>query len=611
MRARVAGAWLIGVCLAATAAGASRANEAAVPAQVPFDLALPEPPLVEVVVAPQADPTAITGSLPEGMALRPTRGPEGEPPVSGAAGKSQATADVTSRDLPVVDLPPPDVPPVIVQIPTADIAKAMIAERLAKGEALAQARLGKREREAVGAFYAGRGYAPLWLDGEQWNARARHVMAQIERAAEDGLDPADYPLPTVDVLPKAERQAALADAELKLSAAAVAYARDARGGRIEPPRLSKLITPKLDLPSAEAVLAGLAESTDAAAALAAYNPPHAGYRALKEKLAEIRAARPSQPVPMVRVPAGPALKIGMRDPRVPLIRARFGLGPDPHGEHDDTTYDEKVAAAVASFQKQNGLPASGVLTRQTVAMLAAGAPASRAEGTIIANMERWRWLPAELGERHVFVDIPAYTLRLVRDGETVHSARVIVGKPESPTPIFSDVMEHLIVNPYWHVPPSILKKEFLPQLAVDPDYATRRGYEVIRRGNSISVRQPPGERNALGNIKFMFPNEHAVYLHDTPGRHLFRSERRAMSHGCVRVDQPFRFAELVLAEEGGWSEERVRKLVGGKERFIKLGHPLPVHLTYFTAVVGTDGELQTRDDIYGVDARVKAALGLR
>lgn len=592
MRGRIAGAWVIGLCLAAAAGPASRAEDRpaglAAASEPLLDLALPSPPPVEVVVE-TAPAHATTGSLPEGAAP--------QPPVAIAAPDA-------------VDLPPPDLPPVVVQIPASSLMEGVIAARLEGGEALKHPRIGKREREALVAFYAARNNAPLWLDGERWTAAANAVIATIEAAAEDGLDPADYPLPVINVLPKNERLAALADADIRLSLAAVAYARDARGGRIEPPRLSKHLTPKLDLPAADAVLAQLAEALDAGRALAAYNPQHAGYLALKHKLAEIRAARPSQSVPMVRVPAGPALKVGMRDPRVPLVRARFGLGPDRRGDQDDTFYDDKVAAAVASFQKQNGLPASGVLTRQTVAMLSA-APSTRVEGDIIANMERWRWLPASIGERYVWVSIPDYTVRLVRDGETVHTARVVVGKAETPTPVFSDEMQHLIVNPYWNIPPSILKKEVLPGLAADPEYAARRGYEVIRRGNKISVRQPPGERNALGHIKFMFPNDHAVYLHDTPSRHLFGREQRAFSHGCVRVDQPFRFAELVLGKINGWSEERIRKLIGGKERFVKLPEPIPIHLTYFTASVDEAGKLHTRDDLYGFNARVKAALGLR
>jgi murein L,D-transpeptidase YcbB/YkuD len=188
---------------------------------------------------------------------------------------------------------------------------------------------------------------------------------------------------------------------------------------------------------------------------------------------------------------------------------------------------------------------------------------------------------------------------------------VIVGKTETPTPVFSDEMETVIVNPTWHVPPSILKNEFLPALAADPFYAERKGFRVIRRGNQISVQQPPGERNALGFVKFIFPNQHSVYLHDTPSRNLFGAERRTFSHGCVRVEQPFRLAEELLRQEGGgWTEPKLRGLVGKGERHIRLREMLPVHLTYFTTTVDEHGQVRQFDDIYGLNRKVKLALGL-
>ena len=167
---------------------------------------------------------------------------------------------------------------------------------------------------------------------------------------------------------------------------------------------------------------------------------------------------------------------------------------------------------------------------------------------IIANMERWRWLPADLGERHIFVNIPEFTLRLFDHGQVTHMTRAVVGKPDTATPIFSAAMQSLIINPSWHVPESIIRNEFLPKMADDPTYAERAGYEVTQNGDSVSIRQPPGERNALGFVKFNLPNEHAVYLHDTPLRKLFVNAERAYSHGCVRVENPFALATAVLAD---------------------------------------------------------------
>ncbi len=204
--------------------------------------------------------------------------------------------------------------------------------------------------------------------------------------------------------------------------------------------------------------------------------------------------------------------------------------------------------------------------------------------------------------------ITAWTL--TKGDEVVHRARVVVGKPDHQTPIFSDTMRFIIVNPYWNVPLSIIKKEMLPKLADDPNYFADHGYEVVERNGVTYVRQPPGDDNALGRIKFMFPNQHSVYLHDTNARALFGKDKRAFSHGCVRVDQPFKLAEMVLGKANGWSEARVKKLIGGSERTINLPEPLPIHIAYFTSFVEDDGSLQLRDDVYGYSAKVRQALGL-
>jgi murein L,D-transpeptidase YcbB/YkuD len=200
-------------------------------------------------------------------------------------------------------------------------------------------------------------------------------------------------------------------------------------------------------------------------------------------------------------------------------------------------------------------------------------------------------------------------LHVVDHGKIVHTTRAIVGKPETPTPLFSDKMQYLIVNPSWHVPYSIVKKEFLPKLAEDPDYAAKSGYEVTQNGDLVTIRQPPGERNALGFVKFMFPNQHAVYLHDTPTRKLFANTERAYSHGCVRVDDPFSLAAIVL-NDPKYTVDGLKAQIGKGEHLIRLAAPLPVQLTYFTVVPDENGELRKVGDIYGYDQSVQAALGL-
>lgn len=539
--------------------------------------------------APSAE--ALTAALPPLPEAAPLRLDDiaPVPPQGPAAAPSTATP---STAMPVAG-------PAPVERASAEALKPLIAAGLA--DLVKQPWLPEADQRAIAAHYESRGHAALWHDGEGLTPAGEALRAQLARAADDGLRPADYALPRL-LMP---RPADLAAADVRLSTLAARYARDARGARINPRRLSALITPKLELPSAGEVLERLgAPDADPAAVLASFQPPHAGYRALRAKLAETRAAQPARE-PEVRIPSGPAIRIGMRDDRIALVRARFGFAPDGVQVHD-----RALATVVAGFQRDNNLPASGILNRATIDALNGGTASAR-EADLIASMERWRWLPADLGSEHLIVNVPEYMMRKIEDGQVVHASRVVVGKSERPTPIFSDMMDHLVVNPSWTIPPTILKQDILPKLATDPGYAERRGYEVIRRGDRITVRQPPGPSNALGNIKFMFPNDHAVYLHDTPSRNLFASARRAYSSGCVRVERPLKLAELVLGgPENGWSERRLQGMVGSGERTIKLTRRLPIHIVYMTQVVDEAGELRNFEDIYGFHRRTREALGL-
>jgi murein L,D-transpeptidase YcbB/YkuD len=228
---------------------------------------------------------------------------------------------------------------------------------------------------------------------------------------------------------------------------------------------------------------------------------------------------------------------------------------------------------------------------------------------ILANMEMWRWEPHDMGEERIEVNIPDFSLRMM-DGDTLmRSARVIVGKPDTPTPVFSNSVKYILVNPIWRVPDSIIRKEFAPHLADDPNYLAERGYEVKEVGGRMVVNQLPGDDNALGRIAFMFPNEHDVYLHDTNAHSLFGAARRAFSHGCVRVEQPMALAELVMGGAStGWTSARFQSMLGQNERTVMLPHPMPIHIEYFTEFVDASGALQDREDIYGIAARVAGTI---
>jgi murein L,D-transpeptidase YcbB/YkuD len=525
--------------------------------------------------------------------------------VSQVAPRRPAQASGGAPDMRLELVPPPAAP--------VDVSDVMLAGRIeAAVAAMTQAetphgaagtRLHK-EREAIAAFYAARNYAPLWLDRTGWTPQAKAALARIERANDDALDLHGYTLPALKQGGPDER----AQAEVRLSQAVVGYGRQASGGRVDPRSISPLITAKPQTAEVDAILETVSAAAEAGAALKAFNPPQKGYAELRAKLAQLRRETPA--MAQTHIPPGRTLKVGMKDERVPLIRARFGLDA-ASAAHDSTelVYDARVASAVKDFQRGVGLPASGVLTARTIAALSGGRPA-RLEGEIIANMERWRWEPRDMGEDRIEVNVPDYALKVMHGDKVVHRARVIVGKPATPTPIFSNEVRYLIVNPYWNVPPSIIRKEMMPHLANDPDYLERQGYEVFHRRGRLVVRQPPGPRNALGRIKFMFPNEHSVYLHDTPARSLFKSAKRAFSHGCVRVEQPFELGEILLGKKHGWSKQRLERMVGGGEKTVHLPEPMQIHIEYFTAWVGDSGKLELRDDIYGYSHKLRAALGV-
>lgn len=576
LKLRPLGVSFVVLALAAAAAFSAAAAQDSVPAG---DAASPPsinlPPLPDVTVKLNGDDAAAAPATAETPATQ-----NAETPPSPAAVTAPAAA-----------LPPLDAalkealePPV-----KADRAHTSVAQR--------------KEREVIAAFYARRNYAPLWLADGEWTVAAKSALARLEHADDDGLDIPPSTLPTLG----AGAPAALAATELALSEAVVTYGRQASGDRIDPRTISPLITEKPQPAKPAEILGSVASAADAGATLADFNPPQAGYKALRQKLAELLHAH--TPTVAMPIPGGQILKVGMKDPRVPLIRARFGLDTEPETAPADLVYDTAIAAAVAGFQRASGLPVSGTLTPRTIAALSGGKP-SRLESEILVNMERWRWMPRDIGNDRIDVDIPDFTVSLVRDGKVIHRARVVVGKPATPTPIFSNAMQYIEVNPYWNVPQSIVQKEMLPHLAQDPDYLQKQGYEVTTKRGQLIVRQPPGERNALGRIKFMFPNEHAVYLHDTPEKSLFTASRRAFSHGCVRVDQPLQLAALVLGKDSGWTEERIQKLVGGPNRTIHLPKALPIHIEYFTAWVDEAGKLQLRDDIYGYSHKMQLAMNL-
>ena len=442
-------------------------------------------------------------------------------------------------------------------------------------------------------------FRSVWVADNGLTPAADSALRRLARADEDGLDLSAFALPKGPVEDASPER--LAEAEIVISAAAVAYAMQASGARLVPARISSVISARPSVADPGQALAAVAAAADPGAALEDFNPKQKGYADLRDQLTRLRAGATVAPAPPI--PTGPALKIGMVDARVALVRARLELAP-PADAKDALVYDARLALAVAAFQRKNGLAASGALTPATAEALSSG-PAAPQEAMILANMEMWRWEPRAMGEERVEINIPDYSLKVMNGDDLVHQARVIVGKPDTPTPIFSNEIRYILVNPIWRVPDSIVEKELAPGLAQDPTYLARLGYEASQAGGRLIVRQPPGAGNALGRIAFMFPNEHGVYLHDTPARGLFAAPRRAFSHGCVRVEQPMRLAELVMGgASAGWSQARLQSLWGANERTVFLPRAIPIHLEYFTEFVDESGALQDREDIYGIARRV-------
>ena len=457
-------------------------------------------------------------------------------------------------------------------------------------------------QKAIAAVYAERGYAPLWLDGDHWSSSAKSALAQLAKAEEDGIDLAATPTPLSDWGDSSPR--AQAHADLQLSVAVVAYAMQASGARINPRALSKDVSAKPDSVDPGTALKSVAIAADQKSLLAAFNPPQDGYRALRAALSDLRA---QMTAPVARFAPGPVLNLGMSDPRVALVRSRLGLGAPGDAEQ---VYDIRVASAVAAFQRVHGLPPNGSLTKATAAVLdGAGDRNALRERLILANMEMWRWEPRDFGATRVEVNVPDFSLTLTQRGAVIQKTRVIVGKPDSPTPIFSNSIKYMLFNPVWRVPESIVNKEMAPKYAADPSYFERHGYKVSYVGDKLEIAQPPGEGNALGRMLFLFPNEHAVYLHDTPQKTLFSSNYRALSHGCVRVEDPARLAVALMGGANrGWTETKVRALIGDKERTFGLPFAVPVHLEYFTEFVDGSGKLREREDLYGLTGKVESAL---
>jgi murein L,D-transpeptidase YcbB/YkuD len=599
---------------ATSALAAQSTTPRASAAELAIDAAVPRPEPANVPPPTSGDfKIDSTASVPD--AAKAVEKPAEPKPADVVTAPAPAANDAATAAPPAATATAPAAEPAKEPVKVSTVAPAdqPVADRLRDMLGAKSLRYfdRKNERAAVEKFYTARDYAPQWTQAGKLTDSGKGVIARLKDAAAEGLNPADYPVPDFAAAASPDQ---LAEAELKLTASMLDYARQAQSGRMHWSQVSADIQyPEHPTDPAE-VLANISAAKDASAALDGYNPPHKLYKELKAKLAELRGQGDG---PVIQIAEGPALaykaatkKLGEvvpEDPRVPQLRAKLNIADHP----DSTHYDAKVAAAVRKFQESVDLKPTGVLDDRTVKAI--NSPKrDRQIDTVLVNMERWRWLPrqlgaASLGNAYVILNIPDFTLKVMQNGAQVWNTRVVTGKPGThATPLLTETMKFITVNPTWNVPPSIIYNEYLPALQQDPTVLQRMGLKLERaRDGSIHISQPPGEANALGRIRFNFPNKFLVYQHDTPDKNLFARDERAFSHGCMRVQNPDQYAATLLnitMPNASYTPEKIRSMYGRSEIDLKFPTPIPVNITYQTAFVDDAGKLQIRKDLYGRDA---------
>ncbi len=459
-------------------------------------------------------------------------------------------------------------------------------------------------------FYLQRGYRLAWSEDA-----ARHLLGQAQTlAAAEGLTPDSYTLPPA---------ASEVERDLLVSDALARFGRDFAIGRVSPTRLVGGMGPDTR-PDFEAAkfLAGVTAGGSLDVPAAALSPAYAGYHRLKRAYGHYAAL--ARNGGWAAIPDGPSIKPGDEDERVPELRRRLIVTGELDARHDKgKTLDPTLVAAVKHFQSRHGIEADGTVGKATLAALNVSAD-DRVE-QIALNLERWRWMPRSLDSTHIAVNLPAAHLELVRDGEIHMAMRVVVGDVRHQTPTMQTTMTSVVLNPTWTVPPSIATREILPKLRKDSGYLAANNMQILdafpegsaeARGLDIDwhkygkfpwrLRQAPGPDNALGQIKFNLSNQDNIYLHDTPKRQYFGRIFRALSHGCVRLERPVALAQALVPSD--WSG-RIDELIGAEAtKTLRLERPLTVYLMYMTAWADEDGTVSFRDDLYGHDGRLKAAL---
>ena len=485
--------------------------------------------------------------------------------------------------------------------------------------------------KALTHIYHENGLHPFWVSAQGPGKKAEIMLSTVKAAYTEGLNPENYHLSKIEKYWDSADKVGLARLDILLTLALGGYVADAREGRLSPRKVDpELFAGARDVEIDAVELAEQAlKAPDLKKFLEKQVPGNERYRMLRKTLAryrEIAAQGGWEPIP-----EGEILKSGMSDDRVPKIRRRLYISGDIASDDDYSSvlYDTELSEAVKHFQMRYGLSADGVCGDATRAAM--NIPVETLIRRIEMNMERSRWISHDLGDVRVGVTIAGFKLGVFNDGKLELAMPVIVGKKYHKTPVFSDMIKYLEFNPFWNIPPSIARNEMLPKLKKNPMYLSERNIRVFSSwgedakeldstkidwndvGSKITrykLRQDPGPANALGTVKFMFPNKYNVYLHDTPSHSLFQRTGRTFSHGCIRVSKPLELASYLLGgEEKGWGIDRVREIVsGGKRTIVSFKKPVPVHITYRTVWIGPDGTVRFSEDVYGRDKLLEKAL---
>jgi murein L,D-transpeptidase YcbB/YkuD len=478
-------------------------------------------------------------------------------------------------------------------------------------------------------FYAGRQQTLAWVVADGPTEKTQQALDALHAAEAHGLDPADYgeadlrhALTTLDASDESPESAkVLAELDVRVTAALLRLGRHVATGQLTPKSIDARWNTRRESPDIVAALQKAADQS-VSSFLDAVQPVHPEYQALRGALASLRAQTSSGWPTIPRA----TLKVGQWNAGVivPLRRRLAAAGYLPaNASLDSPQFDADVEAGVKAFQEHHGLPSSGALDRATLDRM--NVPLATRLAQVAMNLERWRWLPDDLGARHLLVNVPYFHVIARENGKAVLDMRVVVGKRGNETPLFSDEMETVVFSPYWNVPDTIALEETAPAVARDPEFLSRNNMEVVNASGQVvsadsipwgdeaaladyRFRQRPGANNALGYVKFLFPNEHSVYLHDTPADALFKRIGRAFSHGCVRVEEPEVLAQYVLRDQSEWTDDAIHAAMrSGNERHVKLTEPIPVHIVYMTAWVDEQGGPHFEEDVYGYDARQSRA----